>query len=70
MASSSELLDFLGKNPQELPLDKVKEKLKVLRCKRATHKRKITIYSKKLQELHDTGTLHSSLCKKQVKTSE
>ena len=61
---NSELLDDLGENPQQLPLGKVKVKLEVLRRKRVTHKQKIAIYCKKLQDLHESGTLHSSLCKK------
>ena len=61
--ASSELLDYLGENPEQLPLGKVKDKLEVLRRKRATHRRKITIYCNKLQALNGSGTLNSSLCK-------
>ena len=66
MTCSKELLEDLGENTQDLPLEKVKEKLEVLRRKRATHKWKIAVYCNKLQVIHDNGTLNSSLCKNQV----
>ena len=56
--------------PQDLELTKIKSGLEILRRRRATHKRKITIYCNKLKLLHTSGTLSSSLCKKQVKEIE
>ena len=41
-----------------------------LKRSRATHKRKVTLYIKKLEELFNAGNLTSSLCKSQIKLIE
>ena len=47
-----------------------KDIISSLRRMRGTHKRKITIYLKKLAELKNSDQLTSSLCKNQIKVIE
>ena len=74
MAGKEEKLNMSGSEESLSQVPEGDEDPKVLissfRRKRGTHKRKITIYLKKLMELKNDDRLTSSLCKNQMKAVE
>ena len=61
------MTDGKGKKDTQLTLSDIKLKLEDHRRQRGTHKRKITIFSKKLREWREDNLLTPSLCKTQFK---
>ena len=62
------LSKLYGENKaDELTSEQIKEGLLTLKRNGTTHKRKITVYLNYLKQMHDNGTLTSSLRQKQLK---